>query len=280
MGLVTVDLIYLAEHPPQANEKIVAIDTTIAAGGPATNAAVAFSYLGSEGQIVAALGQNPMAQIVQLDLQEWGTRLIDLTPTRFDPPPVSSIVVTQSTGERAVISLNATKSQVTPPPDLASLLEGVDVVLIDGHQMAVGAAIAQMAHDRQIPVVVDAGSWKPGFEGVLLWTDYVICSANFLPPQCQTPDEVQPYVQQLGVPHVAITRGSGAIVYHSAGEMGALGVPPVVVVDTLGAGDIFHGAFCHFILETDFVQALGEASKVATWSCQFFGTRNWMRTPL
>lgn len=280
VGLVTLDLIYLADHPPTANEKIVAIDSTIAAGGPATNAAVTFSYLGSQGVIVGALGQHPMAQLIQLDVQEWGATIVDLTPNRFESPPVSSIVVTRSTGERAVVSLNAMKSQVVPEAGLDELLEGIDIVLIDGHQMAVGSAIAQLAQERRIPVVVDAGSWKPGFETVLLWTDYAICSANFLPPNCPTPAEVIPFVQQLGVPNIAITRGSGAIVYCSQGETGAIQVPQVPVVDTLGAGDIFHGAFCHFILETDFVSALSEASKVAAYACQFFGTRNWMRNPV
>ncbi|TAG00060.1 MAG: sugar kinase, partial [Oscillatoriales cyanobacterium] len=47
LGLATLDLIYLASKPPGENQKVVAVDSTIAAGGPATNAAVAFSGLGN-----------------------------------------------------------------------------------------------------------------------------------------------------------------------------------------------------------------------------------------
>jgi sugar/nucleoside kinase (ribokinase family) len=47
-------------------------------------------------------------------------------------------------------------------------------------------------------------------------------------------------------------------------------------VDTLGAGDVLHGAFCHyFALEPDFEGALRQASEIATRSCQTLGTRAW-----
>jgi sugar/nucleoside kinase (ribokinase family) len=55
-------------------------------------------------------------------------------------------------------------------------------------------------------------------------------------------------------------------------------VPTVQAVDTLGAGDIFHGAFCHYILRENFPTALKQAAHIASFSCQFFGTRRWMHS--
>ena len=52
VGLVTLDLIYLANSAPQNNQKIVATDYTVAAGGPATNAAVTFSHLGNQATVL------------------------------------------------------------------------------------------------------------------------------------------------------------------------------------------------------------------------------------
>ena len=60
--------------------------------------------------------------------------------------------------------------------------------------------------------------------------------------------------------------------------MGAVDVPQVQPVDTLGAGDIFHGAFCYYILQASFTDALTRAAKIAANSCQFFGTRRWMES--
>jgi sugar/nucleoside kinase (ribokinase family) len=44
----------------------------------------------------------------------------------------------------------------------------------------------------------------------------------------------------------------------------------------MGAGDVFHGAFCHYIIQQDFTEALASATNIAADSCQFFGTRQWM----
>jgi sugar/nucleoside kinase (ribokinase family) len=58
---------------------------------------------------------------------------------------------------------------------------------------------------------------------------------------------------------------------------GQIVVPQINAIDTMGAGDVFHGAFCHYILRQNFTDALEAATKIASDSCQFFGTRQWMQ---
>lgn len=276
IGLITLDLIYLADSPPQNNQKLVASDYTVAAGGPATNAAVTFSYLGNQATVLGVLGSHPMTQLIKGDLTKYNVAIADLAPHINTAPPVSSIIVTQATGERAVISINAVKTPADVgaiPPDI---LNNIDIVLIDGHQMAVGYAIAKMAKAHHIPVVIDGGSWKSGFEQVLPLVDYAICSANFHPPHCHSEAEVFAYLQALEIPHITITHGEQPITYSSQGQSGTIAVPAIEPVDTLGAGDIIHGAFCHYILQADFTQALKQSAKIAAEACKYFGTRRWM----
>ena len=278
VGLITLDLIYLADQAPTPNQKIVATDYAMAAGGPATNAAVAFKALGREATILGSLGCHPLANLIRADLRDCGVAIADLTPPRLTSPPVSSIVVTQDTGERAVVSINAVKTQAESsaiPPDC---LRSVNVVLLDGHQMAIGREIAAQAKTAGIPVVIDGGSWKPGFETLLPLADYVVCSANFQPPGCQTSADVTHYLSGLGIPHIAITHGDRPIAYHSDRCAGTITIPPAPAIDTLGAGDIFHGAFCHYILQEEFADALELAAAIATYSCQFFGPRRWLES--
>ncbi|TFI51056.1 sugar kinase [Mastigocladus laminosus UU774] len=280
VGLVTLDLIYLAQSPPQNNQKIVAVDYTVAAGGPATNAAVAFSHLGNQAKVLGIVGSHPMTQLIRGDLHKYQVEITDLDPTTTNPPPVSSIIVTQASGERAVVSINAVKTQANSQAIPADILQNVDIVLIDGHQMMVGIEIAQIAKANNIPVVVDGGSWKPGFDKLLPFVDYAICSANFHPPNCQTEEEVFNYLRQFGISHIAITHGEKPIQYliQETGISGLIDVPKTTAVDTLGAGDIFHGAFCHYVLRENFPDALTSAAKIAAFSCQFFGTRHWMES--
>ncbi|MEO1179421.1 MAG: PfkB family carbohydrate kinase [Cyanobacteria bacterium J06636_28] len=138
--------------------------------------------------------------------------------------------------------------------------------------MALSRQIASTAKALDIPVVVDAGSWKPGFDQVLTLATVVIASANFQPPD---KSEALTYLQRLRIPYVAITQGEAPIVVSDRGHLSELAVPATAVVDTLGAGDIFHGAFCHG-WAGDFLAALTQASQVASLSCGYFGTRAWI----
>lgn len=269
VGLMTLDCIYQAQRPPQANEKLVADAAMMAAGGPATNAAVAFTALGGNATVMAAVGQHPVTTLLREDMTQVGVTIQDLTPQRQAPPPISSIVVSKDSGERAVISRNAVGQQVEYQ---AVDLTDTDILLVDGHQMMLSQQMAKVAQASGIPLVVDAGSWKPGFAQTLALATVVIASANFKPPDGQ---QALTYLQSLGIPHIAITHGERPIILSDRGQVSELSVPATTVVDTLGAGDIFHGAFCH-AWDGDFATALTKASRVASISCQYFGTRRWM----
>ncbi len=277
LGLGTLDLIYLAQQPPGENQKVVASDCTIAAGGPAANAAVTFSYLGNRAIWAGVLGTHAIAQLIKNDLAEYNVRIIDLGLRRSDQPPVSSIIVTQGTGERSVISINATKSQVDTQTINPDILTSVNIVLIDGHQILASTQIAKIANSQNIPMVLDGGSWKPGLDKILPFIEWAICSDNFHPPNCYNPEEVFAYLSAAGIPNIAITRGEKPILYLSNGNYGSLEIPQIQATDTLGAGDIFHGAFCHYILQKKFTDSLSAAAKIAGDSCQEFGTRSWIK---
>lgn len=282
LGLITLDFSYLTAKYPQPNEKIVALDYGVMAGGPATNAAITFQALNNQSILGGSLGQHPLTHLIRSDLTHYKIQLIDLDTSRLEPPPVSSILIPQGTGERTVVSINALKSQIERETILewltkqAQLLDPVDIILIDGHQMIASQEIAKLAQVQKIPLVIDAGSWKPGFEVVLPQANFVICSENFYPPDCQTQTEVFQYLITLGIEKIAITHGEQPIDYWEQGQWGQIPAPAITPVDTLGAGDIFHGAFCHFILTKSFPEALTEAAKIASYSCQFFGTRQWI----
>jgi sugar/nucleoside kinase (ribokinase family) len=225
---------------------------------------------------LGGLGNHPITYLIKADLEKHNVRIQDLDKIRSEPPPVSSIITTQDTGDRAVISINATKSQISKELIDSQIIHDVDIVLIDGHQMVASLEIAQFAKSKNIPIVIDGGSWKTGFEEILPVVDYAICSANFYPPNCESEEEVFAYLASQNIPHIAITQGEKSIKYFSDGKFGNVEVPKVNAVDTLGAGDIFHGAFCHYIFNGEFTEALTNAANIAAHSCQYFGTRQWM----
>ena len=109
-----------------------------------------------------------------------------------------------------------------------------------------------------------------------------MASANFCPPGCTTFYDVFTYLKALGVLQIAITAGADPVLYGEGPDFDennpqSIEVPQIRAVDTLGAGDIFHGAFCHFYLTHTFEEALLKASRSASFACQYWGTRDWTK---
>jgi sugar/nucleoside kinase (ribokinase family) len=90
-------------------------------------------------------------------------------------------------------------------------------------------------------------------------------------------EDVTAYLLKKGVKKAAITRGEKPIIANE-GEVNLLvEIPKVKMIDTLGAGDIFHGAFCYYYAKNkDFHESLKQAAEVAAVSCKYRGPRTWM----
>jgi sugar/nucleoside kinase (ribokinase family) len=185
----------------------------------------------------------------------------------------------RNTGERTVVSANAT---AFPPLSFVfdpRWLHGVSVLLVDGHYMQLCIDAAQSAQSRKIPVVLDSGSWKKDMEALLRCVDIAICSDDFHPPDCRDDIDALEFLSREGIARVAITRGAAPIRYRQDGVTGEIPVERVPARDTLGAGDIFHGAFCFRTCEGyTFIDAVKFAAQVATLSCRHIGTRAWIES--
>jgi len=277
VGLSTVDLVYGVEEFPAPNSKVAARSQVIYVGGPATNAAVAFSHLGGQATVVSAVGRHSLAAVVLDELRRLGVRHIDLCPEFEESPPISSVTVNRR-GERNVVSANAVRVQAATAAVDEAALRQADVLMVDGHSMEACHAWCAAARGCGVPVVMDGGSWKAGSAELLRLVDTAICSADFKPPECGTQGDVFAFLRGCGVKRIAITHGADAVCWAEGERSGSVEVPGVEIVDTMGAGDIFHGAFCWFIASgSGFVEALEAAAGVASESCRFHGTRAWMR---
>jgi len=275
VGLSTIDVIYGVDHFAEPNSKTAARDQEVFIGGPATNAAIAFSLLGGKPTLVTAVGRHTLANLIRTELRGYSVRLIDLNPEFSEAPAISSVSV-DTTGRRNVVSANAKRISIPQVEVNLRAFAHAHVVLVDGHYMEACQAWARTAHSRGIIVVLDAGSWKDGTEDLLKNVDTVICSADFLPPGCRNEGEVFDYLKAYDVKNIAMTRGADPILFSCGSSQGTVRVPHVKAIDTMGAGDIFHGAFCYYSsVERRFDTALAAAAKIAAESCRFRGPRAW-----
>ena len=277
IGLSTIDLVYEVDEFPLTNSKVTARSQDVFVGGPATNAAITCAHLGGKATLVTAVGNHVLAAAIKAEARQHSVSLIDLNPDFTELPVISSVFV-NSAGERNVVSANAARVTVPVAKVDEAALSRANLLLVDGHYMQACQAWASAARARRIPAVLDGGSWKEGTADLLPSIDTAICSADFLPPGSSSEDDVINYLKESGVANIAITRGADPITFQSKGASGVIKVPSVEPVDTMGAGDIFHGAFCYFSSSgSGFVEALAEAANIAAESCRFRGTREWMK---
>ncbi len=275
-GLATVDLISYLSHYPAGNEKVKAERQLSLAGGPATNAAIAFAAFGNDCTLVTGLGIHPLTQLIKQDISSHQVNLFDCTDQPERPPVLSSILVNLSNGERAVVYSNTDVRKLKQHCFSDSLLDDVQIILFDGYYLDEAKHLAKLARSMDIITILDGGSWKQGLEELLPFIDYAVCSNDFIPPECNDSDSIITFLQSNSISNIAITRGDKSILACCNDQRTEIPVMKITVLDTLGAGDIFHGAFCHYILQNDFITSLGRAAEVASLSCASLGTRTWI----
>lgn len=278
-GLATVDVVHVVDAAPGPDEKVVARSTTVSAGGPACNAAMTCALLGVPTRFVGAIGSGPLSGVVLRDLAAHGVAVTDLAPAAFQPP-LSTVLVTQATGERAVVSRNAVGTSDYEPLSASTvdaMLDGVGAVLVDGHHLPLAVGVARGARRRGVPVLLDGGSWKPGLEALLDVVDVAVVSAAFTTPSGQ-PGRLED-VLSFGPLWAARSDGSAPVEWRSSrGRSGSVEVPSVPVVDTLGAGDVLHGALLAAVVRAGLEElpaALADAVGVASRSVGAPGALGW-----
>lgn len=292
VGLTTLDVVHRVGSPPGVNEKITATEQFVSAGGPAANAAVTFAALGGDATLLTALGSDAVADLVSADLTRHGVTVVNVGTLAPTPSAISSVLIVEATGERSVVSVDGSTTVANVPDDLASHLDGVDVVLIDGHHPLLAVAASKAAHSAGIRVVVDAGRWKPVMADIIDIGAEMVCSGDFLVPGTGTYQDSAASLVASGIATVVITRGDLPIQWWAHGDSGSVDVPPTVAADTLGAGDVFHGAYTYYSVREkargssshpdpshirhSIERQLKSSARVAALKCSVLGPRAWI----
>ncbi|MGH3871127.1 MAG: PfkB family carbohydrate kinase [Pseudonocardiaceae bacterium] len=281
VGLATLDLVQRVGRRPGVDEKVVAQRSDLAAGGPAAAAAVTFGVLGGRSVLVSALGPGPVARLAAGELDRAGVQIVDAWAAGADLS-ISAITVLDGTGERSVVSRNAEDVTAVVPADLPVLAGDADVVLIDGHHPDLALAAAEAARAAGVPVVLDCGSPKPVYTELVALTDAAVCSAGYVTGDREVfaPEVFDAVAAALlagGVRLVAMTAGAAPVRWRTREAAGAVEIPVVAVRDTLGAGDVLHGAvaFARAHGVTDAERSLSFGVAVASLRVQHSGPRAW-----
>jgi sugar/nucleoside kinase (ribokinase family) len=288
VGRTTLDVLYWLDKLPEEDTKVFARQFQAAPGGPALNAAITHSLLGGQAMLVSAVGCGPWAIPVRAELERRGIFLFDLAAETTYETPLTTVLVNASNSSRTIVNppvapvalrqLGASWDAEMP----ASWGAIPPVVLCDGFHLEQALPLLAACRAAGAALCLDGGSWKPGTAELAPLLTAAICSERFVLPGQNVsgisgdPEAIFAWYAASGVAHIAITRGGRPILGWDRGRRFEIAVDKIAATDTLGAGDVLHGAFCHFFAQNpDFEPALRRASAIATLSCQSLGIQSW-----
>lgn len=270
LGLTTIDIQYLVESFPKENAKQKSRDFCINIGGPALNAAATFARLGAKAKFFTVIGNHPLSPYVFSELEKLGIEGIDLSPKESELPVIATVISNSKSGHRSIVRNQGRKPAIDPSILEKHMKEVPHISLLDGFHMDAAANFASYSRKHKSPVVMDGGSWKERSPELISLSDIAICSDDFQVPS----GSVMKYLAEKGVKLRAISRGESPILFEEGNEEGEIAVPKVKAIDSLGAGDVLHGAFAYFFAKGQgFQSALKAAAEIASESTTYFGTR-------
>jgi sulfofructose kinase len=191
------------------------------------------------------------------------------------------IVIDRSTGERTVLWRREDGLRIDPEQILPEQIACARLLHIDGHDTPAVERAAAIARSLGIPVTVDVDTIYHGFDRVLPHVDYLVASSEF--PTAWTGQDdpfkaLELMQREYGMKVAAMTLGAHGALARENGEFFYSPAFVVNCVDTTGAGDVFHGAFCYAVLQKmPMRDALEFANAMAALNCTALGARGGIR---
>lgn len=277
LGLCALDYSFVVEAYPELDDKVDAVLFSRQGGGPVPTALCALSKLGVRTAFVGKCGKDHDGKILRDDLKRFGVRTGKMILDPDSRTPHAFIIVEKESGSRTVI-LDRTESSVLSPDELdTKFISGADYLLIDGREPETSLAAAMLVKKGGGDVIIDAGSPRKNIGDLLPYVDHLVASNRFSVDFTQEvdPGKAALKLARMGFKSVVITSGhKGCVGATPDGELYQQDAFEIDVIDTTGAGDVFHGAYIYGITQDwELGRILEFASAAAALKCTRIGGR-------
>ena len=276
IGIPVRDLTFRVEAVPARGSKANASHLAEICGGNALNAAIAIARLGGRVSFAGPMGDAGETSS-RFILERMEAEAIETTHIVRMPgltTPVSAITIEPS-GERTLTIYRDPALSKVQLPDADALLADCRAVLVESRCGALCIDLCAEARRRGIPVIVGVDRAMSLQDGLLTAASHLLFASDQVQETAGVTDDGGALKQlaKLTPAFLAATRGPrGTIWLNEAGELEETPAFPVQAVDTLGAGDVFHGAFTLGLAEgAEVREALRFAATAAALKCTRHG---------
>ena len=277
-GVITVDLVLLTAEPPDRPMKYRATDSALMSGGCALNAAIAIARLGGTAHLAGCVGVDAFGDLARDEATAEGVETDLLVPVEGVPTSRSAVLVGPG-GERTIVNHRDSRlfDRTLPIPEPF----GYDAALADTRWPSGGEQVLRAARAAGRPAVLDAEMPVAQAGGALSAASHIAFSEQGLADWAGTGDPVEALARAAAEldAWVCVTRGAAPVLIQDGDVRSEVPTFAVKAVDTLGAGDVWHGAFALFLAEgLDAGEAVYRANAVAALKSSAFGGRKALPT--
>jgi sugar/nucleoside kinase (ribokinase family) len=276
IGMPVRDLVFRVSDLPARGNKKRATHFSEFGGGNALNAAVAIARLGGRVLMSGPMGdaREKASAAIFDDLAKEGIDASAMVRMPGLVTPISNIMI-DHTGERTIVTYRDPALFKATLPDTNELLRDCAVVLTENRCAPFVTDLCLEAQRRGIPVVLDADHVMGLDDPLLRATSHIIFSSEALHATAGVTDDVEALrkIAALTPFFVAVTKGAEGMIWLDENkEPHHMPTFPIEAVDTLGAGDVFHGAFALAVAEKQSLEdAMRFSAAAAALKCTRFG---------
>ncbi len=251
VGITVLDRIQRVSKLPTTGGKYVAKDYFEVGGGPAATASVAVAKLGHNVDFIGRVGQDSVAKTMLTELAEYGVNVKNTVCIDGATSAFSAILVDDE-GERMIINYQDPSLSRTAEPLKSIDFSQYSTVLTDVRWPEGAKYALEQAKQYNIPSVLDADVSPDPIDDLVKLATHVAFSEPGLEKftGCQNPLKGLKIAQQQTDGKVYVTVGSKGCYWLEGDDICHEPVIKVDVVDTTGAGDVFHGALAVAIAES------------------------------
>jgi sugar/nucleoside kinase (ribokinase family) len=241
IGQTYIDVTFLTDRLPVGDEKHVASAYAVSFGGNAVTAAFCCAKLSIAPDLITTVADDWLGRMF---LEMAAKYAIPIHPRHVSTSSLSFIM--PKDGRRAIVRCRD-DDHLNSFPRLD--LTGCRALHVDGHQPDAAIHYAELCRAAGILTSLDGGGLRTNTHELLAFIDVAIVATRLCEQMGLAPAEMLDYLKGRGCRIGGVTMGEhGLLWYDETGAVrssAALAVPADRVVDTSGAGDVFHGAYLY-----------------------------------
>jgi sulfofructose kinase len=279
VGLNATDtLIPLAAYPERGS-KVEYTNATVMPGGQAASTVVACQTWGLATRYVGKIGDDDAGRLHRSEFARTGVdaRLVEV-PDAASP---QSLILVDGGGERTVLCRRDERLLLRPEDLDREWIVRARALHVDGYETAAATTAARWAREAGLAVIADLDETYSGVNDLISNVDYLIVSRDFpgrLTGERDLRQALRSIHNHYGCRLAAATLGQDGVIAWDGDCFHMRPAYCVNVVDTTGAGDIFHAGFIYALLqEWSLERQLDFACAAAALNCTAQGARGGIR---